>query len=49
MHKPTRSRGMRAGFEYFRNFEHDAQDFAQMARHVSQCQLVTGEKAVVIS
>jgi hypothetical protein len=38
---------MRAGFEYFRNFEQDAQDFSQMgARHLTMPMLVlTGEKA----
>ena len=29
--------GMRAGFEYFRNFERDAQDFAQLAATPSPC------------
>jgi pimeloyl-ACP methyl ester carboxylesterase len=39
--------GMRAGFEYFRNFEQDAKDFAQMsATPLSMPVLVlTGEKA----
>ena len=39
--------GMRAGFEYFRNFERDAQDFAQMgATPLNMPVLVlTGEKA----
>ena len=39
--------GMRAGFEYFRNFEQDARDFAQMAATpLSMPVLVlTGEKA----
>ena len=29
--------GMRAGFEYFRNFEQDAKDFAEFRRHPSAC------------
>jgi hypothetical protein len=39
--------GMRAGFEYFRNFERDAQDFAQLgATPLTVLVLVlTGEKA----
>jgi len=39
--------GMRAGFEYFRSFERDAQDFAQLARtRLTMPMLVlTGEKA----
>jgi pimeloyl-ACP methyl ester carboxylesterase len=39
--------GMRAGFEYFRNFEQDAKDFAQLgATPLSMPVLVlTGEKA----
>jgi pimeloyl-ACP methyl ester carboxylesterase len=39
--------GMRAGFEYFRNFERDAQDFAQLStKRLSMPVLVlTGEKA----
>jgi pimeloyl-ACP methyl ester carboxylesterase len=39
--------GMRAGFEYFRNFERDAQDFAQLsATPLTMPMLVlTGEKA----
>src|SRR5437879_971118 len=39
--------GMRAGFEYFRNFEHDAKDFAQFGEtKLSMPVLVlTGEKA----
>ena len=39
--------GMRAGFEYFRNFEHDAKDFAQLgAKPLPMPVLVlTGEKA----
>jgi pimeloyl-ACP methyl ester carboxylesterase len=39
--------GMRAGFEYFRSFERDAQDFAQLARtRLAMPMLVlTGEKA----
>ena len=39
--------GMRAGFEYFRNFERDAQDFAQLGKtKLSMPVLVlTGEKA----
>ncbi len=39
--------GMRAGFEYFRNFEQDAQDFARMgATRLTMPMLVlTGEKA----
>ena len=38
---------MRAGFEYFRNFERDAEDFAQMgATRLAMPVLVfTGEKA----
>ncbi len=43
----TQPGGMRAGFELFRNFERDAQDFAQMgATRLSMPVLVlTGEKA----
>ena len=39
--------GMRAGFEYFRSFERDAQDFAQMAatRLPMPLLVLTGEKA----
>ena len=39
--------GMRAGFEYFRNFERDAQDFAQMGttRLAMPVLVLTGEKA----
>ena len=39
--------GMRAGFEYFRSFEHDAENFAQLARtRLAMPMLVlTGEKA----
>ena len=39
--------GMRAGFEYFRSFERDAQDFAQLARVRLAVPLLvlTGEKA----
>ncbi len=39
--------GMRAGFEYFRNFERDAKDFAQMAmtRLPMPVLVLTGEKA----
>src|SRR5438093_7635277 len=39
--------GMRAGFEYFRAFERDAQDFAQMAtaRLPMPLLVLTGEKA----
>ena len=39
--------GMRAGFEYFRAFEHDAQDFAQLAttRLAMPMLVLTGEKA----
>jgi hypothetical protein len=38
---------MRAGFEYFRNFERDAQDFAQLAatRLAMPVLVLTGEKA----
>ena len=38
---------MRAGFEYFRAFEHDAQDFAQLAktRLAMPMLVLTGEKA----
>ncbi len=38
---------MRAGFEYFRNFERDARDFAQMAtaRLAMPLLVLTGEKA----
>jgi len=43
----ARANGMRAGFEYFRNFERDAEDFAQMgATRLAMPVLVfTGEKA----
>jgi pimeloyl-ACP methyl ester carboxylesterase len=39
--------GMRAGFEYFRNFERDAQDFAQLGatRLPMPVLVLTGEKA----
>ena len=39
--------GMRAGFEYFRSFERDAQDFAQLAtvRLAMPMLVLTGEKA----
>jgi len=39
--------GMRAGFEYFRNFERDAQEFAQMGatRLAMPVLVLTGEKA----
>ena len=39
--------GMRAGFEYFRNFERDAQDFAQMGTTplTMPVLVLTGEKA----
>jgi pimeloyl-ACP methyl ester carboxylesterase len=39
--------GMRAGFEYFRNFERDAQDFAQLAANPLPMPVLvlTGEKA----
>jgi len=39
--------GMHAGFEYFRNFERDAQDFAQLAatRLTMPMLVLTGEKA----
>ena len=39
--------GMRAGFEYFRNFERDAQDFAAFARTKLEMPflVLTGEKA----
>ena len=39
--------GMRAGFEYFRNFERDAQDFAQMGTTplAMPVLVLTGEKA----
>jgi len=39
--------GMRAGFEYFKNFERDAQDFAQMGRTplTMPVLVLTGEKA----
>jgi pimeloyl-ACP methyl ester carboxylesterase len=38
---------MRAGFEYFRSFERDAQDFARMAgsRLAMPLLVLTGEKA----
>jgi pimeloyl-ACP methyl ester carboxylesterase len=43
----AQSGGMRAGFEYFRNFERDAEDFAKMgATRLSMPFLVlSGEKA----
>jgi pimeloyl-ACP methyl ester carboxylesterase len=43
----ARPGGMRAGFEYFRNFEQDAKDFAQLsAKPLPMPVLVlTGEKA----
>jgi len=43
----ARANGMRAGFEYFRNFERDAEDFAKMgATRLSMPFLVlSGEKA----
>jgi len=39
--------GMRAGFEYFRNFERDAQDFAEMGKTklTMPVLVLTGEKA----
>jgi pimeloyl-ACP methyl ester carboxylesterase/nicotinamidase-related amidase len=39
--------GMRAGFEYFRNFERDAQDFAQLgaSRLAMPVLVLTGERA----
>src|SRR5258707_10170802 len=39
--------GMRAGFEYFRNFERDAQDFAQLSTTPLNMPVLvlTGEKA----
>ncbi len=39
--------GMRAGFEYFRNFERDAKDFAQLSakRLPAPVLILTGEKA----
>jgi len=39
--------GMRAGFEYFRNFERDAEDFAQFSatRLPMPVLVLTGEKA----
>jgi pimeloyl-ACP methyl ester carboxylesterase len=39
--------GMRAGFEYFRNFERDAKDFAQMSETLLSMPVlvITGEKA----
>ena len=38
---------MRAGFEYFRNFEHDAEDFARLAvkRLPVPMLVLSGEKA----
>jgi pimeloyl-ACP methyl ester carboxylesterase len=46
-HAYAQPEGMRAGFEYFRNFERDAQDFAQLgATPLAMPVLVlTGEKA----
>jgi pimeloyl-ACP methyl ester carboxylesterase len=43
----AREGGMRAGFEYFKNFEKDAQDFAQMGatRLTFPVLVLTGEKA----
>ena len=43
----AQSGGMRAGFEYFRNFERDAEDFAQLsaARLAMPVMVLTGEKA----
>src|SRR5438034_11511168 len=43
----ARANGMRAGFEYFRNFERDAEDFAQMGatRLAMPVLVLTGEKA----
>jgi pimeloyl-ACP methyl ester carboxylesterase len=40
--------GMRAGLEYFRNFERDARDFAQLAQTMLTMPMLvlTGEKAV---
>jgi pimeloyl-ACP methyl ester carboxylesterase len=39
--------GMRAGFEYFRNFERDAADFQQLARHklTMPVRVIAGEKS----
>src|SRR5439155_17962480 len=39
--------GMRAGFEYFRNFERDAKDFAELSKTQVQMPMLvlTGEKA----
>jgi pimeloyl-ACP methyl ester carboxylesterase len=43
----ARPGGVRAGFDYFRNFERDAQDFAQLARTplTMPVLVLTGEKA----
>jgi len=43
----ARQGGMRAGFEYFRNFERDAKDFSQMAATLLPMPVLvlTGEKA----
>jgi len=43
----AQSRAMRAGFEYFRNFERDAEDFARMAstRLSMPVLVLSGEKA----
>jgi len=43
----ARPGGMRAGFEYFRNFEQDAKDFAQFAKTPLQMPMLvlSGEKA----
>jgi len=43
----ARANGMRAGFEYFRNFERDAEDFAKMAatRLSMPFLVLSGEKA----
>jgi len=52
LHRPTRTRGMRAGFEYFRNVERDAQDFAARWLHIllhAGAGADRGEKAAVTS
>lgn len=43
----ARPGGMRAGFEYFRNFEHDAKDFAALSANPLRMPVLvlTGEKA----
>ena len=43
----AKSEGMRAGFEYFRNFERDAQDFAELSKTplLMPLLVLTGEKA----